>query len=297
MMDDGRGNGRLVLVTGATGQQGGAVARNLLERGFGVRALTRDPEKPEAKVLAERGAEVVRGDLEDRSSLDRALEGVYGVFSVQNFWEAGYEREIEQGKRLVDAAKAADVEHYVYSSVGSAHRETGIPHFDSKWEVEEHLRGSGVPFTILRPVFFMQNWEMFGKDQILGGTLAQPLDPDKPFQMLAAADIGVFVALAFENPGEWIGREVELAGDEMTMPEVAGTFSRVVGREVSYYQVPWDQFEENAGEEATVMYRWFNDHGYEADIAALREEHPGLITFEEYLRTHDWEGAGLPAKG
>ena len=296
-MDDGRGNGRLVLVTGATGQQGRAVARNLLGRGFGVRALTRDPEKPEAKVLAERGAEVVRGDLEDRSSLVRALEGVYGVFSVQNFWEAGYEREIEQGKRLVDAAKAADVEHYVYSSVGSAHRETGIPHFDSKWEVEEHLRGSGVPFTILRPVFFMQNWEMFGKDQILGGTLAQPLDPDKPFQMLAAADIGVFVALAFENPREWIGREVELAGDEMTMPAVAGTFSRVVGREVSYYQVPWDQFEENAGEEATVMYRWFNDHGYEADIAALREEHPGLITFEEYLRTHDWEGAGLPAKG
>ena len=296
-MDDGRGNGRLVLVTGATGQQGGAVARNLLGRGFGVRALTRDPEKPEAKVLAERGAEVVRGDLEDRSSLDRALEGVYGVFSVQNFWEAGYEREIEQGKRLVDAAKAADVEHYVYSSVGSAHRETGIPHFDSKWEVEEHLRGSGVPFTILRPVFFMQNWEMFGKDQILGGTLAQPLDPDKPFQMLAAADIGVFVALAFENPREWIGREVELAGDEMTMPEVAGTFSRVVGREVGYYQVPWDQFEVNAGEEATVMYRWFNDHGYEADIAALREVHPGLIAFEEYLRTHDWEGAGLPAKG
>ena len=162
-MNDGRGNGRLVLVTGATGQQGGAVARNLLGRGFGVRALTRDPEKPEANVLAERGAEVVRGELEDRSSLDRALEGVYGVFSVQNFWEAGYDREIEQGKRLVDAAKAADIEHYVYSSVGSAHRETGIPHFDSKWEVEEHLRGSGVPFTILRPVFFMQNWESSGK--------------------------------------------------------------------------------------------------------------------------------------
>src|SRR5919112_2963739 len=106
MMEDGRGNGRLVLVTGATGQQGGAVAHSLLGRGFGVRALTRDPEKPEAKVLAESGAEVARGDLEDRSSLDRALEGVHGVFSVQNFWEAGYDREIEQGKRLVDTAEA-----------------------------------------------------------------------------------------------------------------------------------------------------------------------------------------------
>ncbi len=137
----------------------------------------------------------------------------------------------------------------------------------------------------------MQNWEMFGKDQILGGTLAQPLDSNKHFQMLAVEDIGVFAAMAFENPDEWIGRETDLAGDEMTMPEVAGIFSQVVGREVSYYQVPWDQFEQYAGEEATVMYRWFNDHGYEADIAALREEHPGLITFREYLRTHSWENA------
>jgi uncharacterized protein YbjT (DUF2867 family) len=290
-------NGRSVLVVGSTGQQGGATARSLLKRGFAVRALTRDPEKPEARELAGRGAELARGDLDDRSSVEGALEGVHGVFSVQNFWETGYEREIEQGKRLVDAAKDAGVEHFVYSSVGSAHRETGITHFDSKAEVEDYLRRSGMPYTILRPVFFMQNWEMFGRDQILGGTFAQPLDPDRPLQMLDAEDIGVFAAMAFENPEGWIGREVDLAGDEMTMPEVAATFSRVIGREVGYYQVPWDQFEEAAGEEAAVMYRWFNDHGYEADIAALREEHPGLVTFERYLRTHGWENAGLPAAG
>jgi uncharacterized protein YbjT (DUF2867 family) len=290
-------NGRLVLVAGATGQQGGATARSLLERGFAVRALTRNPEKPEARELAERGAELARGDLDDRSSVEGALEGVHGVFSVQNFWETGYEREIEQGKRLVDAAKDAGVRLFVYSSVGSAHRETGIAHFDSKAEVEDYLRGSEMPYTILRPVFFMQNWEMFGRDQILGGTLAQPLDPNRPLQMLDAKDIGVFAAMAFENPEGWIGREVDLAGDEMTMPEVAANFSRVIGREVGYYQVPWDQFEEAAGEEAAVMYRWFNDHGYEADIAALREEHPGLVTFERYLRTHGWENAGLPAAG
>ena len=290
-------NGRSVLVVGSTGQQGGATARSLLKRGFAVRALTRNPEKPEARELAGRGAELARGDLDDRSSVEGALEGVHGVFSVQNFWETGYEREIEQGKRLVDAAKDAGVEHFVYSSVGSAHRETGIAHFDSKAEVEDYLRRSGMPYTILRPVFFMQNWEMFGRDQILGGTFAQPLDPDRPLQMLDAEDIGVFAAIAFENPEGWIGREVDLAGDEMTMPEVAATFSRVIGREVGYYQVPWDQFEEAAGEEAAVMYRWFNDHGYEADIAALRQEHPGLVTFERYLRTHGWENAGLPAAG
>jgi uncharacterized protein YbjT (DUF2867 family) len=257
-----------------------------------VRALTRDPEKPEARALAEMGAEVASGDLEDRSSIARVLDGVSGVFSVQQFFEAGYEGEVRQGVLLADGAKAAGVEHYVYSSVGSAHRETGIPHFESKWEIEEHVRGSGVPYTVLRPVYFMQNWEMM-REPILGGTLPQPLDPQKPFQMVAAEDIGVFAAMAFENPDEWVGREVDLAGDELTMPEIADTFSRVIGSQVDYFQVPWEDFEEQMGEEFTVMYRWFNDHGYEADIAALRGEHPGLVSFEQYLRTNGWENAAV----
>jgi len=143
---------RLILVCGATGKQGGAVARSLLDRGFRVRALTRDPQKPEAQALAEQGAEVVQGDMEDRSAVDQVLvEGVYGVFSVQNFWETGYDREVQQGKMVADAARAAGVAHFVYSSVGSAHRKTGIPHFESKWEVEEHVREIGLPFTIFRP--------------------------------------------------------------------------------------------------------------------------------------------------
>ena len=295
-MEDGRNEGRLILVSGATGQQGGAVARSLLGRGIGVRALTRDPEKPEAKELVDLGAEVASGDLEDRSSIERVLDGVHGVFSVQQSWETGVEGEVRQGVLLADAAKAAGVDHYVYSSVGSAHRETGIPHFESKWEVEEHVRGSGVPYTVLRPVFFMQNWEFMG-EPILGGTLPQPLDPDKPFQMVDANDIGVFATMAFENPGEWIGREVDLAGDEMTMPQIADTFSRVIGRQVDYFQVSWDQFEEQMGEEYAVMYRWFDEHGYEADIAALKEEHPGLVTFEQYLRANGWENAGSSPEG
>jgi uncharacterized protein YbjT (DUF2867 family) len=147
---------RLILVCGATGSQGGAVARSLLDRGFRVRALTREPQKPEAQALADEGAEVVQGDMEDRSAMDQVLvEGIYGVFSVQNFWEAGYDREVEQGKTVADVAKAAGVEHFVYSTVGSAHRQTGIPHFESKWEVEEHVREIGLPYTILRPAFFM----------------------------------------------------------------------------------------------------------------------------------------------
>jgi uncharacterized protein YbjT (DUF2867 family) len=288
---------RLILVCGATGSQGGAVARSLLDRGFRVRALTRDPQKPEAQALAEQGAEVVQGDMEDRSAMEGVLvEGIYGVFSVQNFWETGYDREVQQGKIVAEAAKAAGVEHFVYSSVGSTYRQTGIPHFESKWEVENHVRQIELPYTILRPVFFMQNWE-WTREMVLGGTLAQPLDPDKPFQQVAVEDVGAFAAIAFENPDRWIGREVDLAGDEQTMPEIAETFGRVIGREVNYYQVPWDQFKEQMGEEFTVQYRWFNDVGYEADIAALRQEYPELTTFERYLRSHGWEGAEVPAGG
>ncbi len=279
---------RLIVVAGATGRQGGAVARSLLNRGFRVRGLTRNPQKPEAQALAEQRAEVVQGDMEDRSAMERVLEGAYGVFSVQNFWEAGYDREVQQGKTVAEAAKAAGVEHFVYSSVGSAYRQTGIPSFESKWEVEEHVREIGLPYTILRPVSFMHNWEMM-REPILGGTLAQPLDPDKPYQQVAVEDVGAFAAIAFEHLDEWIGREVDLAGDEQTMPEIAETFSRVTGREISYYQVPWDQFEEQLGEVLAVMYRWFNDVGYEADIAALRQEYSELTNFERYLRSHGWE--------
>jgi uncharacterized protein YbjT (DUF2867 family) len=293
-MTAGQNAQRPILVCGATGSQGGAVARSLLDRGFRVRALTRDAQKPEARSLADRGAEVVQGDMDDRPSMDRALEGIHGVFSVQNFWEAGYDREVRQGKTVADAASAAGVGHFVYSSVGSAHRRTGIAHFDSKWEIEEHVRGLGLHRTVLRPVFFMQNWEMM-RGPILGGTLPQPLDPGKPFQQVAVEDIGAFAAIAFERPDEWIGREVEIAGDERTMPEIAEAFGRVVGKQIGYYQVPWEQFEEQMGEEYAVMYRWFNDVGYEADVGSLRREHPGLIDFEGYLRGHGWEGAEPPA--
>ncbi len=235
--------------------------------------------------------------MEDRSALDQVLvEGVYGVFSVQNFWETGYDREVQQGKTVADAAKAADVEHFVSSSVGSGHRQTGIPHFESKWEIEEHVRQIGLPFTIFRPTYFMQNWE-WTREMILGGTLAQPFDPDKPFQQVAVEDVGAFAAIAFENPDRWIGREEDLAGDEQSMTEIAQTFGRVIGREVTYYQVPWDRFEEQMGEEATLNFRWINDVGYEADIAALQQEYPELTTFERYLRTHGWEDAEVPAGG
>ncbi|MEJ7608553.1 MAG: NmrA/HSCARG family protein [Bryobacteraceae bacterium] len=149
----------MILVTGATGTQGGAVVRHLREKGFAVRALTRHPEKPEARALINQtGVEVARGDYDDKPSLLRALEEVYGVFAVQTPSESGVEAEVRQGVALIDAAHSSEISHFIYSSVGSADQNTGIPHFDSKWKIEEHLRGTGMPYTIVRPVYFMENW-------------------------------------------------------------------------------------------------------------------------------------------
>ena len=274
-----RNENRLILVTGATGKQGGAVIRHLRAKGFPVRALTRNPERPEARALVNQaGVEVARGDYEDKPSLLRALEDVYGVFSVQTPFPGGVEGEVRQGIALIDAAHNSDLSHFVYSSVGSADQHTGIPHFDSKWRIEEHLRGTGMPYTILRPVFFMENWLQM-KSMIDQGKVMLPLTPETILQQVAVDDIGAFAAMAFEHPGEWQGTSTELAGDESFLDQIAQTLHS------SYSQIPWEDFEKQAGPEMAIMFRWFQDVGYHVNITALRQKHPGLINFERWRNT------------
>jgi len=279
-----KGNKQTVLITGATGHQGGAVWRQLRERGFPTRLMTRHPEGEEARKLVGHGTEVVRGDFDDPASLTRALEGVAGVFAVQTAAEEGTEGEVRHGINLVDAAKRVRINHFVYSSVGSADRKTGIPHFESKFRIEEHLRNTGMRYTIFRPVFFMENWLAMRK-AIEGGTLALPLPPDTPLQMIAVDDIGAFVAMALERPGHWQGRAVDLAGDELPIGSIVETLGRMEGRRVDYVQTPWDEFEKSAGHDMTLMYRWFQDVGYSTDISALRQENPNLMNFERWVQT------------
>lgn len=278
----GEEESRTILVTGATGHQGGAVLRHLRKKGFTVRAFTRDPTKEAARGLVGPGMEVVKGDFDDRASLQRALDGVQGVYAVQTSVEQGVEAEVRQGKLLADEAKRNDVRHFVYSSVASADQNTGIAHFDSKQKIEEHIRGTGMRYTIFRPVFFMENW-LGMRSQINAGTLAFPLAPDTRLQMIAVDDIGAFVAMAFERPGHWEGRTVELAGDELSMTELAKVFGRMAGRDVEYAQAPWDEFEKKVGAELARMFRWFQDVGYHVDIPSLRKEYGSLTSLEAWI--------------
>jgi uncharacterized protein YbjT (DUF2867 family) len=285
-------NDKIIAVAGATGQQGGAVTRKLLADGWKVRALTRDINKPSAHELASLGAEVVAGDMEDRAQLDAAFKGAYGVFGVQNFWlpNVGFEGEIKQGKNVADAAKAAGVHHLVYSSVGAAHRGLGQKHFESKWIIEQYIQSLELPYTILRPAAFFENfnWE---RGSILNGTFnALGLRHEKERQLIAVEDVAAFVTLAFTNPNQYLGKTIELAGDALTESQIADTFAKVIGRPVKL-TLPSGGPGRRSEEEMIAMFNFFNGEAYDADIPALRKLHPGLLRLEQFLRKNGWENA------
>ncbi len=274
---------KTILITGATGNQGGATLHNLLGKGFTLRALTRKPEGDKARALANNGVEVVQGDLNDAESLRKALAGAWGVYAVQNTWEAGVTLEEEQGKRIAELAKAAGVEHYVYASVGSAHRETGIPHFDNKSRVEDTVRSLGFASSVvLRPVFFMEN--LLSPWFLNGDTLVSALAPETQLQMIAVENIGTFGAMAFTRAAELNGREIDLAGDAVTMPQAAATLARELGRPLAYLQIPMSDVRKNS-EDFALMLEWFDRTGYDVDIAGLEREFGlKMLTLEGWAR-------------
>lgn len=280
----------LILITGATGQQGGAVAKELLQKKYKVRAMTRKPDSDQAKELSRLGAEVVYGDLDKPETLEKALEGCWGTFAVQNTWEAGVEKEEEQGIRFAEIAKKKNIQHYFYTSVGSAQRNTGIPHFDNKWRVEEKVRSLKFPFhNILRPVFFMENLASPNfKPSIDNGQLAVALKPDTKLQMIAVEDIGKYGLWIYENYEKLNGKEIDIAGDELTMPETAKLISEAKGDKVSFFQVPIEEIRKFSDDFA-IMLEWFDEVGYNADIDKNAKESGIKPTrFAEWVKTVKW---------
>ncbi|HVH80055.1 MAG TPA: NmrA/HSCARG family protein, partial [Stellaceae bacterium] len=284
-------NNQTILITGVTGKQGGAVAQALKSTGFRLRGLTRKPDSEQAAALARQGVDIMKGDLDDETTLRRALTGVWGVFGVQNAAEAGVQREEEQGQRLATLAREAGVEHYVYTSVGSAHKQTGVPHFDNKWRIEETVRGLRFPsHVILRPVFFMEN--LMAPFSLQGDTLSWALGPATKLQMTAVDDIGWFGARAFTHAATLNRREIDLAGDVRTMAEAAEILTKALGRPITFAQTSIEPVRQYSKEMA-LMLEWFERVGYSADIAGLEREFGRALTKLQMIAVDDigWFGA------
>jgi len=263
-------NERTILITGVTGHQGGAVARALQGRGFRLRGLTRHPDSDRAAALARDGVDIVTGDLNDAAALRKALAGAWGVFGVQTPLNEGVEQEEAQGKRLATLARDAGVEHYVYTSVGSADKRTGVPHFDSKWRIEETVRGLRFPsHVILRPVFFMEN--LLTSYSFQGDTLTSAIRPTTKVQMIAVDDIGWFGARAFTDAATLNRREIDLAGDVRTMPEAAAILGEAFALSIVFVQTPIEQVRQYS-EDTALMLEWFERVGFSADIGGLERE-------------------------
>ena len=279
-----------VAVAGATGKQGGAVARVLLDSGHRVRGLTRRPASKAADTLSALGADIHEADLDDVAAVRRAVEGADAFFLVATPFEAGVEAETRQACRAVQAAKEAGVKHLVYSSVASADQYTGIPHFDSKAEVESHIQKLGVPCTVVGPVFFMENLvnPMFVKG--LGtGTLSLPLPASRPLQWVALQDIAGFVRIVVERPSEFLGRRIDIASDSLTGPEVANVLSQTCGRTFNYVEESLDAVRAVSADLAR-MWEWFGEVGYQVDIPGLVRSYPevGWLGFRRWAEEQDW---------
>lgn len=276
-------NQRKILVTGATGQQGGSLARLLLQKKHKVYALTRNTQSSAAQDLRNKGANVVKGDLDDSDSLERAAKDVESIFLMGTPFEDGTEGETRRGKLMADIAKENKVEHLVYSSVANADKNTGIPHFESKYKVEQHIKNLGIPYTIIGPTFFMENLLGPGLEQ---GQLALPLSTSSILQQSALENIAEFSALVLERGKPFLGKRIDIASDEVTGEQAAKILSNELGQRIRYVHVPLEQVYQ-ANEDMARMYEWYERVGTGIDITSLHQEYPEVnwLTFSDWVRS------------
>ncbi|MBL1081746.1 NmrA/HSCARG family protein [Streptomyces actinomycinicus] len=279
-----------IAVTGATGAQGGATARAALAAGLHVRALTRHPASPAADALRALGAEVRHADFDDRTSLDTALAGADALFAVTTPFGTDTDTEVRQGKTLLDAAAAARLSHVVFTSAAHADRGTGIPHYESKWVVEQHLYASGLPWTVIAPAAFMDNFATgWSLDGLREGTFAWPVPAHCPLTLIPATDIGAFAVLALQRPDEFTGLRIDIASDECTPAQQATVLTAALGRPVTHQEVPLEYVRKHSTDLA-AMFAYFSGIGLDVDVAGLRRSYPevGWHTFSEWSVQQDW---------
>ncbi|MFG2847068.1 NmrA/HSCARG family protein [Kitasatospora sp. NPDC048296] len=280
-----------VAVTGATGAQGGATARALLRAGRPVRALTRAVDSPAARELSALGADLVRADFDDPASLAAALDGAGALFAMSTPFGTELDTEVRQGIALLDAAAAAGVRHVVFTSATNADRSTGIPHFDTKQRIEQHLAGLDLPWTVIGPAAFLDNYANDWTLQSLReGVYHLPMPPGVPLPVIAAETIGAFAAHVLTHPEAYTGRRIDIASQWCTGEQIAAAIAAASGRPIRCEEVPLAVVE-TYSEDLAAMFRYFQEPGLDVDTAALHAAHPGIRwqTVEEWAAEQPWE--------
>jgi uncharacterized protein YbjT (DUF2867 family) len=273
------------FVTGATGNVGGATARHLIENGCRVKALVRNPAAANAEKLKHPNIEIIKGDLNDPSSYKIHLQNIDGAFALFTFLE-GVKKEIGQGKSFIDAAREMHVPFMIYSSVIGADSGSGIPHWESKNAIEQHLKSSGITYTIIRPSYFFQNFLIPDvRKRIVKGKLVTPVKKDKVQQYISTEDVGRISAHILMNKEKYAGRTITIAADEMDMQSAAKTFTDVLGKPVTYSQLPGLLTRIFLGSDLHIMFKYVNNHDvlFVKNMDALKAEFPFLTSMKEWI--------------
>ncbi len=278
-------NNNVIFVTGGTGNQGGAVARSLIGRGFTVKALTRNPDSAKALDLKKLNIQLVKGDLNNADTYREYLKDIYGIFSVQTF-ENGVDKEISQGITLATLAKEFGVKHFLYSSALGTDLDSGISHIDSKLKIENHIKQSGLPFTIIRPSSLYENFLIPQvKKGILKGKLIQPVNGDTILQYVAAEDIGKAAARIFENNERYVGKILPLATEQLSTLEVAQIFSEVLNKKIEYKKLPALIIKMFIGKSVYKMFKWMDEKNRfsKENVDSTRKEFPNLLSLKTWI--------------
>ncbi|XP_066097477.1 nmrA-like family domain-containing protein 1 [Saccopteryx bilineata] len=295
---------KVIAVFGATGAQGGSVAKAILEsKQFAVRALTRDVTRPKARALQNLGAEVVRGDLNDEASVEAALKGTYGAFVVTSFWDDfSKEKEVCQGKMVADIAKRLGLKHVVYSGLENVKHLTGgkleVGHFDGKGEVEEYFWSIGVPMTSVRLAAYFENFlTMWKPVKASDGdyyTLVLPMG-DIPMDGISVADVGAIVSSIFNSPAEFLGKAVGLSAEALTIQQYADVLSKSWGKEVRDAKITPEAYEKlgfPGAEELANMFRFYHMKP-DRDVKLTHRLNPNVRSFSQFISDNQGALVGL----
>ncbi|MBD2166748.1 NmrA/HSCARG family protein [Calothrix membranacea FACHB-236] len=289
-----------ILLIGVTGGTGGNVVKGFLEQGItNLRAITRkiDLNRPSLAKLNDAGVELVAANLDDADSLTAAFTGVAAVYCHATSGDSSKAdpQEVERAKQVAQAAKQANIQHFVYNSAGGAERNSGIPHIEQKYKVEQILKAAGLPTTMLRACLFMEEfWKKYTRPSILKGVFPFSIQPDKPLHLITTKDMGRVAAYVIQHPSQYIGREIELAGDVLTPKQMAEAFSQAQGIKVVHKETPAWIFLLLWQKELFNLIQWYRQKGYQADVQQLRAEFPGLLTtFNGFLAETHWKNVEL----